>query len=118
MVKRYAELFVMKQQGKLKAKGRGYQVEDIALLQSLGAASGYLSILVLALYLNSPDVVRMYTHPKWVWGLVPVMLYWISRIWMETHRGRMHDDPLVYAMKDRMSLATGLVAGVLLFFAV
>lgn len=118
MVKRYAELFVMKQQGKLKAKGRGYQVEDIALLQSLGAASGYLSILVLALYLNSPDVVRMYTHPKWVWGLVPVMLYWISRIWMETHRGRMHDDPLVYAMKDRMSLATGVVAGVLLFFAV
>jgi 4-hydroxybenzoate polyprenyltransferase/phosphoserine phosphatase len=118
LVKRYAELHVMRQQGKLKAKGRGYQVEDLALLQSLGAASGYLSVLVLALYLNSPDVARMYSQPKLVWGLVPVMLYWISRIWMETYRGRMHDDPLVYAMKDPMSLATGALAGVLLFLAV
>jgi 4-hydroxybenzoate polyprenyltransferase len=117
IVKRYAELFVMRQQGKLKASGRGYQVEDISLLQSLGTASGYLSILVLALYLNTPDIATMYHHPKMVWGLVPIMLYWISRIWMETHRGKMHDDPLVYALKDRTSLVTGLAAAVLLYFA-
>ena len=117
IVKRYAELFVMRQQGKLKAKGRGYQVEDIGLLQSLGTASGYLSILVLALYLNSPDIAKLYTQPKIAWGLVPIMLYWISRIWMETHRGNMHDDPLVYALKDRISLLTGVAAGVVLFLA-
>ncbi|WP_058088122.1 UbiA family prenyltransferase [Aquabacterium parvum] len=117
IVKRYAELFVMRQQGKLKAKGRGYQVEDISLLQSLGTASGYLSILVLALYLNSPDIATLYSHPKIAWGLVPIMLYWISRIWMETHRGNMHDDPLVYALKDRTSLFTGLAAGVVLYLA-
>lgn len=117
MVKRYAELFVMRQQGKLKAKGRGYQVEDISLLQSLGTTSGYLSILVLALYLNSPDIATLYAHPKVAWGLVPIMLYWISRIWMETHRGNMHDDPLVYALKDRTSLLTGLAAGVVLYLA-
>ncbi len=117
IVKRYAELFVMRQQGKLKASGRGYQVEDISLLQSLGTASGYLSILVLALYLNTPDIATMYHYPKLVWGLVPIMLYWISRIWMETHRGKMHDDPLVYALKDRISLVTGLAAAVLLYFA-
>jgi 4-hydroxybenzoate polyprenyltransferase len=117
IVKRYAELHAMRQQGKLSAQGRGYQVEDISLLQSLGTASGYLSILVLALYLNSPDIAVMYRHPKWVWGLVPIMLYWVSRIWMETHRGRMHDDPLVYALKDRISLVTGVAAGVLLAFA-
>lgn len=117
IVKRYAELFVMRQQGKLKAKGRGYQVEDISLLQSLGAASGYLSILVLALYLNSPDIAKLYAQPKIAWGLVPIMLYWISRIWMETHRGNMHDDPLVYALKDRISLLTGLAAGVVLYLA-
>ncbi len=117
IVKRYAELFVMRQQGKLKAKGRGYQVEDISLLQSLGTASGYLSILVLALYLNSPDIATLYSHPKIAWGLVPIMLYWISRIWMETHRGNMHDDPLVYALKDRISLLTGLAAGVVLYLA-
>ncbi|MEY4764517.1 MAG: hypothetical protein RI907_1190 [Pseudomonadota bacterium] len=117
IVKRYAELFTMRQQGKLKAKGRGYQVEDISLLQSLGTSAGYLSMLVLALYLNSPDIALMYHYPKLVWGLVPIMLYWISRIWMETHRGHMHDDPLVYALKDRTSLLTGVAAAVLLYFA-
>ncbi|MGC4062595.1 MAG: UbiA family prenyltransferase [Aquabacterium sp.] len=117
IVKRYAELHAMRQQGKLKAKGRGYQVEDLHMLQSLGASSGYLSILVLALYLNSPDIIKMYSHPKMVWGLVPIMLYWISRIWMQTYRGHMHDDPLVYALKDRISLLTGVSAAVMLWLA-
>lgn len=118
IVKRYAELHQMKVQGKLKAQGRGYQVEDLSLLQSLGGASGYLSILVLALYLNTPDIARMYSQPKLVWLLVPIMLYWISRIWMQTHRGNMHDDPLVYALKDRVSLITGAMAAVVLALAV
>lgn len=118
IVKRYAELHQMKVQGKLKAQGRGYQVEDLSLLQSLGGASGYLSILVLALYLNTPDVARMYQQPKLVWLLVPIMLYWISRIWMQTHRGNMHDDPLVYALKDRTSLITGALAALVLALAV
>lgn len=118
IVKRYAELHQMKVQGKLKAQGRGYQVEDLSLLQSLGGASGYLSILVLALYLNTPDIARMYHQPKLVWLLVPIMLYWVSRIWMQTHRGNMHDDPLVYALKDRVSLVTGAMAAVVLALAV
>lgn len=118
IVKRYAELHQMKVQGKLKAQGRGYQVEDLSLLQSLGGASGYLSILVLALYLNTPDIARMYSQPKLVWLLVPIMLYWVSRIWMQTHRGNMHDDPLVYALKDRVSLITGAMAAVVLALAV
>ena len=118
IVKRYAELLVMKQQGKLKAKGRGYQVEDLGLLQSLGAASGYLSVLVLGLYLDTPYIARMYSHPKMIWLLMPIMLYWVSRIWMQTHRGNMHDDPLVYALKDRVSLVTGLMAAVVLALAV
>ena len=118
IVKRYAELHAMREQGKLKAQGRGYQVEDIALLQSLGASSGYLSILVLALYVNSPDISVMYSYPKLVWALVPIMLYWVSRIWMQTHRGEMHDDPLVYALKDPVSLLTGLAAGVVLWLAI
>ncbi|AWI54486.1 UbiA family prenyltransferase [Aquabacterium olei] len=117
IVKRFAELHAMRVQGKDKASGRGYQVNDIHLLQSLGTASGYLSILVLALYVNSPDIARLYSHPKLVWLLVPVMLYWISRIWMETYRGNMDDDPLVYALKDRTSLATGVAAAIVLWAA-
>jgi 4-hydroxybenzoate polyprenyltransferase len=117
MVKRYAELLAMKKQGKLKASGRGYQVEDLGLLQSLGSASGYISILVLALYVNSPDISVLYHHPKLVWLLCPIMLYWVSRIWMQTHRGRMHDDPLVFALKDRVSLVTGAAAALVMWSA-
>lgn len=118
IVKRYAELYAMQEQGKLSAKGRGYRVDDLSILQSLGTSAGYLSILVLGLYLNSPEVSQMYHQPKFAWALVPIMLYWISRIWMQTHRGQMHDDPLVYALKDRVSLLTGFAAAVLLWFAV
>ena len=117
MVKRYAELHAMRAQGKLKAHGRGYQVEDLHLLQSMGAASGYISILVLALYVNSPDISVLYSHPKVAWLLVPIMLYWISRVWMQTYRGKMNDDPLVFALKDRISLITGLAAALVLFLA-
>lgn len=118
LIKRYAELDALRRQGKMKAMGRGYQVEDLAMLQSLGASAGYLSVLVMALYLNSPDVSRMYTEPRALWALMPVMLYWTSRMWMQTHRGYMHDDPLVFAFKDRMSQLTGVVAGVVLYVAI
>jgi 4-hydroxybenzoate polyprenyltransferase len=117
MVKRYAELHAMRTQGKLKAQGRGYQVEDLHLLQSMGAASGYISILVLALYVNSPDISVLYKHPKVAWLLVPIMLYWISRVWMQTYRGKMNDDPLVFALKDPISLVTGLSAALVLVIA-
>lgn len=118
IVKRYAELHAMRKQGQLKASGRGYQVEDLALLQSLGGASGYISILVLALYVNSPEIANLYHHPRLIWMLCPIMLYWVSRMWMQTHRGHMHDDPLVFALKDRISLLTGVAAAAVLFLAV
>lgn len=118
IVKRYAELHAMRKQGQLKASGRGYQVEDLDLLQSLGASSGYISILVLALYVNSPDIAVLYRHPRMVWMLCPIMLYWVSRVWMQTYRGHMHDDPLVFALKDRISLLTGAAAAAVLLLAV
>lgn len=117
MVKRYAELHAMRARGKLEAQGRGYQVDDLHLLQSMGASAGYISILVLALYVNSPDISTLYSHPKVAWLLVPIMLYWISRVWMQTYRGKMNDDPLVFALKDRISLATGLAAALVLALA-
>lgn len=117
MVKRYAELQAMRSRGKLAAQGRGYQVEDLGLLQSMGAASGHISVLVLALYINSQDIERLYEYPKAAWLLVPIMLYWISRVWMQTYRGQMNDDPLVFALKDRISLATGAAAVLVLMLA-
>ncbi|WP_166224534.1 UbiA family prenyltransferase [Pseudomonas atagonensis] len=108
-VKRFAELQMQLLHGKHKAHGRGYFTDDAPLIQMLGVASGFSSVLVLALYLNSVDVLRLYQHPEWVWGNVPVMLFWISWVWLRAHRGEMHDDPLVFAVKDKASLLAGVV---------
>jgi 4-hydroxybenzoate polyprenyltransferase len=108
-VKRFAELQVQLLHGKHKAHGRGYLTEDAPLIQILGVAAGFSSVLVLALYLNSEDVLRLYRNPHWVWGNVPVMLFWISWVWLRAHRGEMHDDPLIFAVKDKASLLAGVV---------
>ena len=83
-------------------------------MQTFGIASGYAAVLVLALYLNSQEVLELYATPELVWAAVPVLLFWVSWMWLQAHRGLMHDDPLIYAVKDRASLAAGAVfAGVL-----
>jgi 4-hydroxybenzoate polyprenyltransferase len=117
-VKRYAELDSLRRQQRLQAIGRGYHVEDLTILQSLGTAAGYLSVLVLALYINSPDIQALYHRPKLIWMLCVLMLYWISRVWMTAHRGAMHDDPVVYALKDRVSLIVGLLAAISIGLAI
>lgn len=108
-IKRYAELGVQLLSGKEKVHGRGYHTADAPLIQTMGIASGYASVLVLALYLNSDAVVKLYRAPEFAWGAVPVMLFWISWMWMQAHRGEMHDDPLVFAVKDKASLLAGVV---------
>lgn len=80
----------------------------------MGIVSGYASALVLSLYLNSDIIVKLYAAPKFIWGAVPVLLFWISWMWMQAHRGKMHDDPLVFAVKDHTSLAAGLAFVVIL----
>ena len=113
-VKRYAELELQQRLGGGKLHGRGYHATDAPLIQALGIAAANASVLVLALYVNSADVVRLYAAPQMLWGAVPVMLFWTSWMWMQAHRGRMHDDPLVFALKDRASLAAGAVFAVVL----
>ncbi len=117
-VKRYAELDALRQQQRLHAVGRGYHVEDLSVLQSFGTAAGYLSVLVLALYINSPDILPLYHRPKAIWMLCGLLLYWVSRIWMAAHRGNMHDDPVVYALKDRVSLLLGVGAAITIAIAI
>jgi len=110
IIKRYTELDLV-QPVDSKAPGRGYVADDLPLLRVLGVAAGYGAVLVLALYVNSPQSLAGYSQPKWLWFLCPLMLYWISRAWMLAHRGRMHDDPVVFALRDRVSLfIIGLMA--------
>lgn len=108
MVKRYSELLDLMGAGKNAAKGRGYEVTDLATVQSLGAAGGYCAVLVLALYINSDDVRISYARPEMIWLLCPLFLYWISRMWQRAGRGEMHDDPIVFALKDRISRWVGV----------
>jgi 4-hydroxybenzoate polyprenyltransferase/phosphoserine phosphatase len=104
MVKRYSELLVTLKQDKSTAAGRGYMVEDLPVLMSTGSASGMVAVLVFALYINSPETQHVYTHPQWLWLVPPLLLYWVSRLWMKTHRGQLDDDPVVFAIKDWQSL--------------
>ena len=102
-IKREAELIDCMASGKAMARGRRYHVDDFTVVANMAAAAGYVSVLVLALYINSPAVLALYTQPFALWGICLVLLYWISRIIIVTHRGEMHDDPVVYAVKDRSS---------------
>ncbi len=114
--KRYAELRTAHDAGKADAPGRGYSVADLPLLQSSGLAAGYLAVLVLALYINS-EAETMYRFPELLWLLCPLLLYWMNRVWLRTSRGRMHDDPVVFALTDRPSLLVFALGGVLTWFA-
>ena len=103
LVKRYTELRILSQRGELSARGRDYHVDDLAILQSLGSSAGYLAVLVLALYINSPEVRQMYQHPLVIGLLCPLLLYWISRVWLLAHRGNLSEDPVIFALTDKIS---------------
>lgn len=118
MVKRYTELRVLLADGQSHASGRGYAVDDLPLVQSLGAASGYLSVLVFALYINSTASEALYRHPSMLWLLCPMLLYWISRIWLVAHRGEMHDDPVVFALTDQVSRVVIVICAFVVFLAI
>ncbi len=108
LVKRCAELVAHIQAGKGELTGRGYRLADLPALEAMAAAAGYNSALILALYLNSSPELQAYAHPHRLWLLCILLIAWLSRIVLLTRRGEMHDDPVVYSVKDRWSLVLGL----------
>ncbi len=117
LVKRYAELVIMRGVSGEKAQVRGYRVIDMELLGSLGGGSGYVAVLVLAIYISSGAAEILYTRHELIWLLCPLLLYWISYIWLVAHRGGMHDDPLVFTVRDFVSRIVILLAAVIVLFA-
>ena len=101
--KRYAELSRLCAEGEVKTPGRAYRVVDMRLIESIGPASGYLAVLVLALYMDSDTMRHLYRNGWALWLICPVLLYWISRIWFLSVRGEMPEDPVIFAAKDRVS---------------
>ncbi|MDR3435508.1 UbiA family prenyltransferase [Telmatospirillum sp.] len=114
-VKRLTELQSLPAGADATRMGRGYRQDDIPLLLILCAVSGYVSVLVLALYVNSPVVATLYSHPEGLWGVCLLLLYWITRTLLLTHRGEIHDDPVLFVLKDGTSLGilglTALIIG-------
>jgi 4-hydroxybenzoate polyprenyltransferase len=116
-VKRYAELIQIKGDSAQSLKGRNYVPADIPIIASAGPAAGLLAVLVFALYINSPAMVVYYSRPEALWGICLILVYWIMRIWFLAARDRMHDDPVLFAVKDKISLVAGALVVVCLLAA-
>lgn len=117
LMKRCAELISLAELSQTVSKGRGYKVSDTAILSAFGAASGYLAVLVIVFYIDTPATAINYMHPRVLWLLSPLLFYWISRLWIKTTRGEMHDDPIVYAARDMCSWMVLITFCVITLFA-
>jgi len=117
LMKRFRELHGLRHENKTDARGRGYAASDLELVATLGLVSGYLAVLVLALYVNSPQVIELYQHPLLLLLVCPLMLYWISRVWFLSHRGQMHADPVLFALKDWLSYVIGALTLIVMWLA-
>jgi 4-hydroxybenzoate polyprenyltransferase len=115
-VKRFSELESLRERGGISTSGRGYQVSDLEQLRALGTGAAYAAVVVTTLYLSSSDT-ALYTHRKVLWLVVPVLLLWLSQIWMLASRGEMHDDPVVFAITDKRSLLLGALMAAVIWWA-
>lgn len=103
-VKRYVEIHNQKKHSKIFLHGRGYLATDAPLIQTLGIASGYSGMVVFALYLSSEKVITLYSQPELLWFALLLLIFWINWIWIKAHRGEVHDDPIMFAIQDKISL--------------
>ncbi|HEX8912394.1 MAG TPA: UbiA family prenyltransferase [Humisphaera sp.] len=119
--KRYVELHRAELRGDLAPAGRGYRVEDLRLIEGVGPASGFMAVLVLALYVNDATgkVGQLYRKDAtfFLWLLCPLLMYWVTRVWFLARRGAMNEDPIVYALTDRVSWLVLLAAAALVLAA-
>lgn len=117
LLKRYVELRQMETGATTTDNGRGYLPDDAAIVRGMGPACGLLAVLVFALYTTSPEVTEMYRHPDLLWLVAPALVYWTLRMWLLAHRGRMPDDPVLFAVKDPASYAVVAVLAAVLALA-
>ena len=117
-IKRCSELISRREAGKTNVPGRGYNVDDLIVLFPMAAAAGFGAVLIVALYLSSPDVAVLYSHPKRIYLVCPLLIYWVCRVMMLTNRNEMHDDPVVFALTDRLSLLTGVGAVAIILMSI
>jgi len=118
LCKRVSELSVWRSIEHDAAPGRNYRAEDIPVLQMMAVASGFLACLIMVLYIQSPEILRLYRRPECLWVGVVALLYWLGRLFIYSHRGECPDDPLLFAVQDRTTLVMMAIASVLAVAAV
>ena len=117
-IKRFSELYNLRKDNKERIKGRAYRASDLEQISQFGSASAYISVLVLALYVSSAEIRQLYSNPQVLWLVCPVLLYWLSRIWLIAHRGELHEDPIVFAISDLVSYISGLLCLLVVILAI
>ena len=117
LIKRYSELQDLSRTNRTTIVGRGYALQDLPVLLALGTASGMNAVLVVALYIHAPETASMYENAYVLWLAPPMLLYWISRLWLKAHRGEVHDDPVVFAARDWQSLVLAAALTAVVVFA-
>ncbi len=118
MVKRFSELQNTRTRGQTLANGRGYLLVDIEQMRSFGTASAYASVVVFSFYIGAHEITALYRHANRLWLVTPLMILWLSRVWLLASRGELNEDPVIFALTDRMSLLIGLAVAAIAVFAV
>ena len=117
IVKRFAELENLRASSTQPSNGRGYFLSDLEQLRTFGTSSSYAAVVIFAIYISGRDVTRLYENPGYLWLVVPLMLLWLNRVWLLASRGELDEDPVVFAITDRMSLLIGIATAVIVFLA-
>jgi len=117
IVKRFAELENQRASGSQPKNGRGYLVADIEQLRSFGTSSAYAAVVIFAIYISGRDVTALYHKPRLLWLIVPMMILWLSRVWLLASRGELNEDPVIFALTDRMSLLIGVAVACIALLA-
>jgi 4-hydroxybenzoate polyprenyltransferase len=115
--KRYSELARASDEDLQAPRGRGYIVGDLSMIESVGATSGYMAVLVMALYINSDQMRELYANSLALWLICPLLLYWITRLWFAVKRGELQEDPVLFAVRDRVSILVGIAVVALALLA-
>ncbi len=118
IVKRFAELENLRASGSPPRNGRGYLVADIDQLRSFGTSSAFAAVMVFAIYISSSEVAMLYRHPEALWLIMPLMILWLCRVWLVASRGNLNEDPLVFALTDKLSLLIGAAVAVIVVLAI
>jgi 4-hydroxybenzoate polyprenyltransferase/phosphoserine phosphatase len=117
LVKRCAEMVSLNEAGKEIARGRDYRVSDLVVLWPMGVGAALSAVVVFGLFISAPETQARYTTPQLLWLVAVGLIYWLGRLWIKTSRGEMHDDPVVYAIKDRGSRVAVILMFVVMMIA-